>query len=104
MHDGKALQAGTSHNFGTNFAEAYNIQFSEQGRQAGIRPRDQLGRVHPSDRRDHHDPRRRARPEAAALRVAPIQVVIVPIAAAQGRRAGDVRRGCRRSWRPQASA
>ena len=25
MHDGKALQSGTSHNFGTNFAEAYNI-------------------------------------------------------------------------------
>ena len=27
MQDGKALQAGTSHNFGTNFAEAYNIQY-----------------------------------------------------------------------------
>ena len=38
MQDGKALQAGTSHNFGTNFAEAYNIQFLQQGRQAGIRP------------------------------------------------------------------
>ncbi len=27
MQDGKALQAGTSHNFGTNFAEAFGIQY-----------------------------------------------------------------------------
>lgn len=27
MHDGKALQAGTSHNFGDNFAKAFNIQY-----------------------------------------------------------------------------
>ena len=27
MHDGKALQGGTSHNFGTGFAEAFGIQF-----------------------------------------------------------------------------
>ena len=33
MQDGKALQAGTSHNFGTNFAEAYNIQYlSKEGK------------------------------------------------------------------------
>ena len=30
MQDGKALQAGTSHNFGTNFAEAYGIQFQNK--------------------------------------------------------------------------
>lgn len=31
--DGKALQAATSHNFGTNFSEAFNIQFlSREGR------------------------------------------------------------------------
>ena len=33
MQDGKALQAGTSHNFGTNFAEAYDIRFqSKEGK------------------------------------------------------------------------
>ena len=36
MHDGKALQAGTSHNFGTNFAEAYGIQFLSKDGQTGI--------------------------------------------------------------------
>ena len=33
MQDGKALQAGTSHNFGTNFAEAFDIQYlSREGK------------------------------------------------------------------------
>ena len=33
MQDGKALQAGTSHNFGTNFAKAFNIQYlSREGK------------------------------------------------------------------------
>ena len=27
MHDGKALQGGTSHNFGSDFAKAFGIQF-----------------------------------------------------------------------------
>lgn len=30
MHDGKALQSGTSHNFGDNFAKAYDIQFTDK--------------------------------------------------------------------------
>jgi prolyl-tRNA synthetase len=30
MHDGKALQAGTSHNFGDNFAKAFNIQYTDK--------------------------------------------------------------------------
>lgn len=30
MHDGKALQAGTSHYLGTNFSEAFNIQFLDR--------------------------------------------------------------------------
>lgn len=30
MQDGKALQAGTSHNFGTNFAEPFEIQFLDK--------------------------------------------------------------------------
>ena len=30
MHDGKALQAGTSHYFGDGFAKAFNIQFTDK--------------------------------------------------------------------------
>ena len=30
MHDGKALQAGTSHYFGTGFARAFGIQYSDE--------------------------------------------------------------------------
>lgn len=30
MHDGKALQSGTSHNFGDGFAQAFEIQFADK--------------------------------------------------------------------------
>ncbi len=30
MHDGKALQAGTSHNFGNGFAKAFGIQYTDK--------------------------------------------------------------------------
>lgn len=30
MHDGKALQAGTSHNFGDGFARAFGVQFTDR--------------------------------------------------------------------------
>jgi prolyl-tRNA synthetase len=30
MHDGKALQSGTSHNFGNGFAHAFNIQYTDK--------------------------------------------------------------------------
>ena len=30
MHDGKALQAGTSHNFGDGFARAFGVQFADK--------------------------------------------------------------------------
>jgi len=30
MHDGKALQSGTSHNFGSGFAKAFEIQFTDK--------------------------------------------------------------------------
>ncbi len=30
MHDGKALQSGTSHNFGSGFAQAFGIQFADR--------------------------------------------------------------------------
>ena len=33
MHDGKALQSGTSHNFGDGFARAFNIQYTDKNNQ-----------------------------------------------------------------------
>ncbi len=33
MHDGKALQSGTSHNFGDGFARAFGIQFTDKDNQ-----------------------------------------------------------------------
>lgn len=33
MHDGKALQAGTAHDFGDGFARAFNIQYLDQNNQ-----------------------------------------------------------------------
>ena len=51
MHDGKALQGGTSHYFGDGFAKAFDITYHRQGEQAPVSPPDLLGHVHPDDRR-----------------------------------------------------
>ena len=80
MQDGKALQAGTSHNFGTNFAEAYDIQYlSKEGKLEyvcetswGVSTR-LIGAIIMT----HGDERGLKMPP----RIAPIQVVIVPVAA-----------------------
>ena len=80
MQDGKALQAGTSHNFGTNFAEAYDIQYlSKEGKLEyvsetswGVSTR-LIGAIIMT----HGDERGLKLPP----RIAPIQVVIVPVAA-----------------------
>ena len=34
MHDGKALQSGTSHYFGDGFARAFNVTFQGRDKQA----------------------------------------------------------------------
>ena len=83
MQDGKALQAGTSHNFGTNFAEAYNIQYqSKEGKLEyvhetswGVSTR-LIGAIIMT----HGDERGLRLPP----KVAPIQAVILPIAAHKG--------------------
>lgn len=80
MQDGKALQAGTSHNFGTNFAEAYNIQYqNKEGKLTyvhetswGVSTR-LIGAIIMT----HGDERGLRLPP----RIAPIQAVILPIAA-----------------------
>ena len=68
MGDGRALQAGTSHNLGQNFAKAFDITFQARdksvqhvwGTSWGVTTR-LVGGV-------DHDARRRQRPRAAAAR------------------------------------
>ena len=66
MQDGKALQSGTSHNFGTNFSEPFEIKYLDKDGTQKYAHETSWGTSTPSHRRDHHDPRRRARPETAA--------------------------------------
>ena len=83
MQDGKALQAGTSHNFGTNFAEAFDIRYqSKEGKLEyvnetswGVSTR-LIGAIIMT----HGDERGLRLPP----KVAPIQAVILPIAAHKG--------------------
>ena len=66
MGDGRALQAGTSHNLGQNFAKAFGIQFQGRDKTRAARLDDVVGRLDAADRRRHHDARRRQRPDPAA--------------------------------------
>ncbi len=79
MHDGKALQSGTSHYFGDGFAKAFNVTF--QGRDNSICHPYQTSwgmstRVIGGIIMTHGDNNGLVLPPA----VAPIQVVIVPVA------------------------
>lgn len=79
MHDGKALQSGTSHFFGQNFTKAFDVKFADKDGQLkypwqtswGVSTRliGGLIMVHGDDRGLVLPPK-----------IAPIQVVIVPIA------------------------
>ena len=80
MQDGKSLQAGTSHNFGTNFSEAYGIQF--QNREGKLQYAEETSwgvstRLIGAIVMTHGDERGLRLPP----RIAPIQAVILPIAA-----------------------
>ena len=68
MGDGRALQAGTSHNLGQNFAKAFEIQFQGRDKTRAACLDDVVGRVDAADRRRDHDARRRQRPDPAAAR------------------------------------
>ena len=57
MHDGKALQSGTSHNFGDGFAKAFGIQYSDKDNTVKICSPDLLGYDDPYDRCHHHGTR-----------------------------------------------
>ena len=105
MGDGRALQAGTSHNLGQNFAKAFDITFQARdksvqhvwGTSWGVSTR-LIGGVIMM----HGDDSGLVLPP----RIAPYQVVIVPIGATTGakpccRRAQEIRR---RAGRRPASA
>ncbi|MBQ0109955.1 MAG: proline--tRNA ligase [Clostridiales bacterium] len=79
MHDGKALQAGTSHYFGDGFAKAFDIQYTTKDNVKAYPFQTSWGvttRLIGAIIMTHGDDRGLVLPPA----VAPIQVVIVPVA------------------------
>ena len=79
MHDGKALQSGTSHYFGDGFARAFNIQFTGRDNKPAYPFETSWGmstRIIGAIIMCHGDNNGLVLPPA----VAPVQVVIVPIA------------------------
>ena len=79
MHDGKALQAGTSHYFGDGFAKAFGIQFQSKENKLEYPHQTSWGmttRLIGAIIMTHGDDNGLALPPA----VAPIQAVIIPIA------------------------
>ena len=79
MHDGKALQAGTSHYFGDGFARAFGIQYTNKENKLEYPHQTSWGvttRLIGAIIMTHGDDNGLALPPA----VAPVQVVIVPIA------------------------
>ncbi len=78
MHDGQALQSGTSHDFGDGFAKAFNIQFADKDNQQKYVHQTSWGmstRIIGAIIMVHGDNNGLVLPPA----VAPIQVAIVPI-------------------------
>jgi len=63
--DGKALQSGTSHFLGQNFAQAFDVKYLDQNGQLQYCLDHLLGSIHALHRRHHHGPRRRSGPRNA---------------------------------------
>ncbi len=79
MHDGKALQSGTSHNFGDGFAKAYDIQYTDKENKLAYVHQTSWGmstRIIGAIIMVHGDDNGLVLPPA----IAPTQVIIVPIA------------------------
>ncbi len=79
MHDGKALQSGTSHNFGDGFARAFDIKYlDKEGKQQFVHQTSWgfTTRIIGAVIMVHGDDRGLVMPP----RIAPTQVMIVPIA------------------------
>ncbi|MBZ2174287.1 proline--tRNA ligase [Schnuerera sp. xch1] len=80
MHDGKALQSGTSHNFGDGFARAFGIQYTDKNNELQYVHQTSWGmttRVIGAIIMVHGDNSGLVLPPA----IAPTQLVIIPIAA-----------------------
>ncbi|MCR5476596.1 MAG: proline--tRNA ligase [Lachnospiraceae bacterium] len=78
MHDGKALQSGTSHNFGDGFAKAFGIQYTDKDNTLKYVHQTSWGmttRLIGAIIMVHGDDRGLVLPP----RVAPVQVCIIPI-------------------------
>ena len=78
MHDGKSLQSGTSHYFGTGFAEAFGIQYQNRQNQLQYAHQTSWGvstRLIGSLIMVHGDDNGLVLPP----QVAPIQIIIIPI-------------------------
>ncbi len=79
MHDGRALQSGTSHYFGDGFARAFEIQFTDKDNQLSYPHQTSWGvstRIIGAIIMTHGDDNGLILPPA----VAPVQVMVVPIA------------------------
>ena len=79
MHDGKALQSGTSHNFGDGFAKAYGIQYTDKDNQLKYAHQPSWGmstRIIGAIIMVHGDDSGLVLPP----RIAPTQVMVIPIA------------------------
>ncbi|MBQ8960095.1 MAG: proline--tRNA ligase [Ruminococcus sp.] len=79
MHDGKALQAGTSHYFGDGFAKAFEIEYTDKDNKRVFPHQTSWGvttRLIGAVIMTHGDDNGLVLPPA----VAPIQVVIIPVA------------------------
>lgn len=78
MHDGKALQSGTSHNFGDGFAKAFDIQYTDRENQLQYVHQTSWGvstRLIGAIIMVHGDDSGLVLPP----RIAPVQVMVVPI-------------------------
>ncbi len=79
MHDGKALQSGTSHNFGDGFARAFGIQYTDKDNQLKYVHQTSWGmstRIIGAIIMVHGDNSGLVLPP----RIAPVQVMVMPIA------------------------
>ncbi len=79
MHDGKALQSGTSHNFGDGFAKAFDIQYTDKNNELQYVHQTSWGvstRIIGAIIMVHGDNSGLVLPP----RIAPTQVMIIPIA------------------------
>jgi len=80
MHDGKALQAGTSHYFGDGFARAFDIQFTGRDNKLQVPHQTSWGvstRIIGGIIMTHGDDSGLMLPP----NVAPVQVIVIPVAA-----------------------